>query len=137
MNLNSITTPILFYFLTMVFTSYEGDKKINNPKYLNPLLSIDKRVDDLMQRMTLEDKVSQMNQFVGLEHMRSGNPNDDKANNAIKRYYRILADFLGIEPMDIKVPTQPPEMEPVPNIKNEQVNSDTEDEEEPDLIEIN
>lgn len=63
--------------------------------------------------------------------------NDDKANNAIKRYYRILADFLGIEPMDIKVPTQPPAMNSVPNIKNEQVNSDTEDEEEPDLIEIN
>lgn len=66
--------------------------------------------------------------------------NDDKANNAIKRYYRILADFLGIEPMDIKVPTQPPAMNSVPNIPNvpsEQINSDTEDEEEPDLVEIN
>ena len=91
MNLNSITTPILFFCLAMVFTSYEGDKKINNPKYLNPLLSIDKRVDDLMQRMTLEDKVSQMNQFVGLEHMRSGNPNDDKANNDAQGFYKDLS----------------------------------------------
>ena len=91
MNLNSITTPILFFCLTIVFTSCERDKKINNPKYLNPILSIDKRVDDLMQRMTLEDKVSQMNQFVGLEHMRSGNPNDDKANNDAQGFYKDLS----------------------------------------------
>ena len=91
MNLNSITTPILFFCLTIVFTSCERDKKINNPKYLNPILSIEKRVADLMQRMTLEDKVSQMNQFVGLEHMRSGNPNDDKANNDAQGFYKDLS----------------------------------------------
>ena len=50
-----------------------------------------KRVADLMQRMTLEDKVSQMNQFVGLEHMRSGNPNDDKANNDAQGFYKDLS----------------------------------------------
>ena len=91
MNLNSITTPILFFCLTMVFSSCEKDKKINNPKYLNPTLSIEKRVTDLMQRMTLEDKVSQMNQFVGLEHMRSGNPNDNKANNDAQGFYKDLS----------------------------------------------
>ncbi len=91
MNLNSITTPILFFCLTMVFSSCEKDKKINNPKYLNPILSIEKRVTDLMQRMTLEDKVSQMNQFVGLEHMRSGNPNDNKANNDAQGFYKDLS----------------------------------------------
>ena len=91
MNLNSITTPVLFFCLTMVFSSCEKDKKINNLKYLNPILSIEKRVADLMQRMTLEDKVSQMNQFVGLEHMRSGNPNDDKANNDAQGFYKDLS----------------------------------------------
>ena len=91
MNLNHITSLILFFCLTMVFTSCEGDKKINKPKYLNPILSIEKRVADLMQRMTLEDKVSQMNQFVGLEHMRSGNPNDDKANNDAQGFYKDLS----------------------------------------------
>jgi hypothetical protein len=30
------------------------------------------------RRMTLEDKVYQMNQFAGLEHMKKGNPDDDK-----------------------------------------------------------
>jgi beta-glucosidase len=52
-----------------------------NPLYLNPSHPIEKRIEDLMERMTLEDKVYQMNQFVGLDHMKSGNPDDDKENN--------------------------------------------------------
>ena len=31
---------------------------------------IDKRLDDLMSQMTLEEKVAQMCQYVGLEHMK-------------------------------------------------------------------
>lgn len=38
--------------------------------YLQADLSIDKRLEDLMNRMNLEDKVGQMCQYVGLEHMR-------------------------------------------------------------------
>ena len=35
-------------------------------KYINKEYSIDVRLDDLMSRMTLEEKVAQMTQFVGL-----------------------------------------------------------------------
>ena len=91
MNLKSKVVPILLLCLTIFFISCNDIKNTNNPKYLNPILSMDKRVDDLMQRMTLEDKVSQMNQFVGLEHMRSGNPNDDKANNDAQGFYKDLS----------------------------------------------
>ncbi|GJM33947.1 MAG: beta-glucosidase [Saprospiraceae bacterium] len=38
--------------------------------YLNPLQPIENRVKDLMSRMTLEEKVAQMCQYVGLEHMK-------------------------------------------------------------------
>ena len=38
--------------------------------YLDPNQSVEDRVKDLMNRMSLEEKVYQMNQFVGLEHMR-------------------------------------------------------------------
>ena len=38
--------------------------------YSDTSLSIDKRIDDLMSRMTLYEKACQMNQFVGLEHMK-------------------------------------------------------------------
>ena len=91
MNLKSKVVPILLFCFTIFFISCNDIKNTDTPKYLNPILSIDKRVNDLMQRMTLEDKVSQMNQFVGLEHMRSGNPNDDKANNDAQGFYKDLS----------------------------------------------
>jgi len=40
------------------------------PAYLNPDLPVESRVKDLMARMTLEEKVAQMCQYVGLEHMK-------------------------------------------------------------------
>ena len=62
-----------------------------NPLYLNPSHPIEKRIEDLMERMTLEDKVYQMNQFVGLDHMKSGNPDDDKENNDAQGFYKTLS----------------------------------------------
>ncbi|MCD7937499.1 MAG: glycoside hydrolase family 3 C-terminal domain-containing protein [Tannerellaceae bacterium] len=41
------------------------------PLYLNPELPAEKRVQDLMKRMTLEEKVAQMSQYVGVEHMKA------------------------------------------------------------------
>jgi beta-glucosidase len=41
--------------------------------------------------MTLEDKVYQMNQFVGLDHMKQGNPDDDKENNDAQGFYKTLS----------------------------------------------
>ena len=40
------------------------------PDYLNPKLSVSARVNDLMGRMTLEEKIGQMCQYVALEHVR-------------------------------------------------------------------
>ena len=65
--------------------------KNNSIVYLDPAATTENRVNDLMQRMTLEDKVYQMNQFVGLDHMRKGNPNDDKANNDAQGFYKDLS----------------------------------------------
>ena len=39
--------------------------------YLDKNQPVEKRVKDLMKRMTLEEKVAQMSQYVGLEHMKS------------------------------------------------------------------
>ena len=62
-----------------------------SPLYLDPLQPTEKRIDDLMKRMTLEDKVYQMNQFVGLDHMKKGNPDDDKENNDAQGFYKTLS----------------------------------------------
>src|SRR5215204_6313733 len=41
-----------------------ADKGGQQPPYMNPHLPIHRRVDDLMRRMTLEEKVGQMDQIV-------------------------------------------------------------------------
>ena len=58
---------IFFLSLPLFFFACSQE---TNPAYLNPSLSVDKRIDDLMGRMTLYEKACQMNQFVGLEHMK-------------------------------------------------------------------
>ena len=67
--------------------------------------------------------------------MINGNPglvsNDSKASNAIKRYYKVLGEFLGIQPMTVKDPN--PTTINKPNVN---VDEDTEDEEEPELVSI-
>lgn len=40
------------------------------PVYLNKNIPIDKRVEDLMKQMTLEEKIGQMCQYVAIEHIR-------------------------------------------------------------------
>ena len=41
-----------------------------DPVYKDASQSVERRVDDLLSRMTLEEKVGQMCQYVGLNHMR-------------------------------------------------------------------
>lgn len=70
-----------FILLAVTFTacqspSHSGDK--NQPPYMNPALSTDVRVDDLLNRMTLEEKIAQMCQYVGLQHMKEAEQNLSK-----------------------------------------------------------
>ena len=43
----------------------------NSPIYLNPSANVDSRVADLMSRMTLEEKVGQMCQYVGIDYLKN------------------------------------------------------------------
>lgn len=43
---------------------------VSSQVYLDSEASVDKRIEDLMSKMTLEEKVAQMCQYVGLEHMK-------------------------------------------------------------------
>lgn len=56
--------------LITILTFSFGISQSKKALYLNPAASVEDRVDDLMVRMTLKEKVYQMNQFVGLDHMR-------------------------------------------------------------------
>jgi beta-glucosidase len=58
--------------------------------YKNPDAPIQQRVEDLLSRMTLDEKVGQMNQFVGIEHIRANSAvmtEDELKNNTANAFY--------------------------------------------------
>ena len=58
---------LFIFFFFQCFTSKSQEVE---PAYLNTALSVENRINDLMSRMTLYEKACQMNQFVGIEHMK-------------------------------------------------------------------
>ena len=64
--------------------------------YLDSDLDVTKRVEDLMNRMTLYEKACQMNQFVGLEHMKKAekdlSPEDIKKSDAQGFYKGVFSE---------------------------------------------
>lgn len=65
MKLNCL--KLILLFVTVTFTTISCE---DGMKYKDPDISVGERVVDLMKRMTIEEKVGQMCQYVGLEHMR-------------------------------------------------------------------
>ncbi len=60
------------------------------PLYKNPAAPIADRVSDLLSRMTLEEKVGQMNQLVGIEHFKFNYESmsaEDLATNTASAFY--------------------------------------------------
>lgn len=59
------------------------------PLYKDPKAPVADRVEDLLQRMTLDEKVGQMNQLVGLRHMQSNAEMSeaDLAKNTANAFY--------------------------------------------------
>lgn len=73
-----------FAFVGMSFSAFGKDI------YQDPSRPVEERVSDLMSRMTLEEKVGQMCQWVGLEHMRTAAQDltvDDLNNNTARGFY--------------------------------------------------
>ena len=82
----------LLSFSTILMTSV-GFSQSNTPIYLDANLTYEVRLDDLMSRMTLEEKVYQMNQFVGLDHMRQAEKNlteEELHSNDAQGFYKGL-----------------------------------------------
>lgn len=70
----------------------------DTPIYKDASQPVEKRVEDLLSRMTLEEKAGQMNQFVGLEHIRANEahltPEELRTNTAQAYYPGFPADTI-------------------------------------------
>ena len=85
----------VIYILLLLTSSLIFSQKSYYP-YLDSNLDVNVRVDDLMSRMTLFEKACQMNQFVGLEHMKKAekdlSPEDMKKSDAQGFYKGVFSD---------------------------------------------
>ena len=70
---------LLFIFLTSFSLIAQ-----NNPLYLDSNANIEDRLSDLMARMTLEEKVGQMCQYVGLEYLKKQKRNKKVSGDVSK-----------------------------------------------------
>ena len=92
-------------FLPILFISC-GDTT-ENPDYLKMSVSVDKRIEDLMNRMSLYEKACQMNQFVGIEHMKKAEKDlseEDKKKSDTKGFYKgVFSDDVKQMVIDGKI----------------------------------
>ena len=82
--------------IILLFTSSFVFSQNSVYPYLDSDLDVTKRVEDLMNRMTIYEKACQMNQFVGLEHMKKAekdlSPEDMKKSDAQGFYKGVFSE---------------------------------------------
>ena len=79
--------PIIYIIPLLALAGCSGG---DAPLYKDPAQPAEKRAEDLMSRMTLEQKVAQMCQWVGLEHMKSAEKElteEELHNNTARGFY--------------------------------------------------
>ena len=79
--------------ITSLLISSIAFSQSEKPLYLDANQPVELRLNDLMSRMTLEEKVYQMNQFVGLDHMRQAEKNlteEELHSNDAQGFYKGL-----------------------------------------------
>ena len=72
----------------------------NNPLYLDSNADIEDRLSDLMARMTLEEKVGQMCQYVGLEYLKKQKRNK-KASGDVSKLNKDAFAMYGLSESEI------------------------------------
>ena len=76
------------FFFSFFISAYSQEIKAS---YLDSSLPIDIRIDDIMSKMTLYEKACQMNQFVGLEHIKKAEKDlsaDDMKKSDSQGFYK-------------------------------------------------
>ena len=91
--MNNMKYPSIIFFIFLIFSC--DNQEI---KYLNSDLSYEERLNDLMSRMTLEEKVGQMCQYVGLNYL-SQSPKNMTAEEILNSDSQ--ASYKGFKKKDI------------------------------------
>ena len=84
--MNKITATALITLTSITMTAKDN----KHPLYKDPKAPIEQRAEDLLSRMTIEEKVGQMNQLVGIEHFRQNSQSmtaEELATNTAKAFY--------------------------------------------------
>lgn len=93
------STLFLVLITSLAFNTKNKRDSKGKPLYFDASVSIKDRVSDLMARMTLEDKVYQMCQYVGLEHMKAAESEISQEeldkNDALGFYPGVRSDSVG------------------------------------------
>lgn len=82
---------LFFVFILNLWTFYVEGK----PIYKDPAQPVELRIKDLMNRMTLEEKIAQMCQYVGIEHIKQNEAqfkkNNINKNDDANAFYKDLS----------------------------------------------
>jgi beta-glucosidase len=99
-NSSCITIVALFIAILSCEDNKNRQSKDGSPLYQDASASVEDRIDDLMSCMSIEDKVYQMCQYVGLEHMKHAENNitaaDLDKNDALGFYPGMLSKDVAI-----------------------------------------
>ncbi len=83
-------TPTLFLMAVLCLTASCAGPSQDKMIYLDASATVEDRVEDLMRRMTLEEKIGQMNQCVGLNHIdesQAGLTEEELKRNTAAAFY--------------------------------------------------
>lgn len=107
-----------------VFKAYQEVLKVGNFNVASP-----------------DEMINNVDKYRGQISMINGNPgmisNDSMANIVIKKYFKLMGELLGIEPMNLTQPSQTAQTAQTATpiaLPNNDKNDDTEDEEVPTLV---
>ena len=97
----------ILIFILFSLLSFGQNQSNSSLTYLDSNAKVNDRIDDLMNRMTLEEKVSQMCQYVGLEHMKKAekslSPEELIGNDALGFYKNLHSSEVAQMVIDGKI----------------------------------
>ena len=97
----------ILIFILFSLLSFGQNQSNSSLTYLDSNAKVNDRIDDLMNRMTLEEKVAQMCQYVGLEHMKKAekslSPEELIGNDALGFYKNLHSSEVAQMVIDGKI----------------------------------